>query len=165
MIVGCMKLIRNIALVGSNGFTRSISILWWMLFSWNLAISQFNQAGILAQRRGRLTPLAFTVLEQIGISRVSFGPFIFRSCLRKFANIADELHGLRGYECFGKEMMSGPDTNAFLTHEVEWRRSSMHITILTVGMQEDNRPFVALGLGLEEKGSSVALATHSIFGT
>jgi len=90
-----------------------------MLFSWNLAISQFNQAGILAQRRGRLTPLAFTVLEQIGINRVSFGPFIFRSCLRKFANIADELHGLRGYECFGKEMMSGPDTNIFLTHEVE----------------------------------------------
>jgi len=40
----------------------------------------------------------------------------------------------------------------------------MHITILTVGTQGDVQPFVALGLGLKEKGYSVCLATHSIFG-
>lgn len=62
-------------------------------------------------------PLA--VLEEIGINRVSFGPFIFRSCLKKFVDIVDRLHSLGNYDCFSNEMMSGPETNAFLDHNFE----------------------------------------------
>jgi hypothetical protein len=36
-------------------------------------------------------------MAAIGINRVSFGPFIFRSCLRKFADIADALSRSAGY--------------------------------------------------------------------
>ena len=59
------------------------------------------------------------VLQEIGINRVSFGPFIFRSCLKKFVNIVDELNHLGNYECFGKDMMSSAETNQFLIHEEE----------------------------------------------
>ena len=62
-------------------------------------------------------PLA--TMAAIGINRVSFGPFIFRSCLRKFADIADALFRSPGYECFGREMMSGAETAAFLTSQRE----------------------------------------------
>jgi 2-methylisocitrate lyase-like PEP mutase family enzyme len=31
------------------------------------------------------------VLREIGIERVSFGPFVFRSCLRKFVDIVEGL--------------------------------------------------------------------------
>jgi 2-methylisocitrate lyase-like PEP mutase family enzyme len=67
------------------------------------------------------TPAAepLTVLQEIGMNRVSFGPFIFRSCLQKFVDIADELHSFKSYGCFGREMLSGADTNAFLTQEFE----------------------------------------------
>lgn len=67
------------------------------------------------------TPAAepLTVLEEIGINRVSFGPFIFRSCLKKFVDIVDRLHSLGNYDCFSNEMMSGPETNAFLDHNFE----------------------------------------------
>lgn len=75
----------------------------------------FSPINILATHAA--TPLR--VLQEIGINRVSFGPFIFRSCLKKFADIADKLHSFESYDCFGKEMMSGPDTNAFLRHEDE----------------------------------------------
>jgi 2-methylisocitrate lyase-like PEP mutase family enzyme len=59
------------------------------------------------------------VLKEIGINRVSFGPYIFRSCLKKFVNIADELHCLGNYECFNKDTMSGEEANVFLMHERE----------------------------------------------
>ncbi len=40
-----------------------------------------------------VTPTAapLSVLRDIGVNRVSFGPFLFRSCLRKFVEIADAL--------------------------------------------------------------------------
>ena len=60
-----------------------------------------------------------TVLEEIGINRVSFGPFIFRSCLRKFVDIVDKLHGSQSYDCLSNEMLSGPETNAFLIQDLE----------------------------------------------
>ena len=67
------------------------------------------------------TPQAesMTTLQEIGINRVSFGPFLFRSCLRKFADIADELFRSGGYECFSKDMMSRDEANEFLMHEPE----------------------------------------------
>jgi 2-methylisocitrate lyase-like PEP mutase family enzyme len=60
-----------------------------------------------------------TVLQNIGINRVSFGPFIFRSCLKKFENIIYALHDLKGYECFGENMMSRVEVNGYLIHVPE----------------------------------------------
>lgn len=67
------------------------------------------------------TPAAepLTVLEEIGINRVSFGPFIFRSCLKKFVDIVNMLHSLGNYDCFSNKMLSGPETNAFLIQDFE----------------------------------------------
>ena len=61
-------------------------------------------------------------MSAIGIDRVSFGPFIFRSCLQKFADIADALSRSAGYECFGREMMTGSEAAAYLTPEREEER-------------------------------------------
>lgn len=61
-------------------------------------------------------------MAAIGIDRVSFGPFIFRSCLRKFADIADALSRSAGYECFGREMMTGSEVAAYLTSGQEEER-------------------------------------------
>ena len=58
-------------------------------------------------------------MAMIGINRVSFGPFIFRSCLRKFAEIADALSRSAGYECFGRELMTGSEVSAYLTPKRE----------------------------------------------
>ena len=58
-------------------------------------------------------------MAAIGINRVSFGPFIFRSCLRKFADIADALSRSAGYECFGRELMTGSEASLYLTSESE----------------------------------------------
>ncbi len=68
-----------------------------------------------------VTPNAepLTTLQEIGINRVSFGPFIFRSCWKKFVDIADEIHRLGDYGCFSKNMMSGPETDVFLNPDSE----------------------------------------------
>lgn len=39
----------------------------------------------------------------------------------------------------------------------------MQITILTLGSRGDVQPFVALGLGLQQAGYKVRLATHANF--
>ncbi|OKH44340.1 hypothetical protein NIES2101_28445 [Calothrix sp. HK-06] len=39
----------------------------------------------------------------------------------------------------------------------------MHITILTVGSRGDVQPYIALGLGLQDAGYKVTLATHPPF--
>lgn len=59
------------------------------------------------------------VLQQIGINRVSFGPFIFRSCLKKFVDIVDSVKASEGYESFGSNMMSRAEVNSFLIEEHE----------------------------------------------
>jgi sterol 3beta-glucosyltransferase len=43
------------------------------------------------------------------------------------------------------------------------KESSMNITILTIGSRGDVQPFVALGVGLEEAGHEVTLATGKAF--
>ena len=58
-------------------------------------------------------------MAAIGINRVSFGPFIFRSCLRKFADIADALARSESYNCFSREMISSSEAAAYLTCERE----------------------------------------------
>jgi 2-methylisocitrate lyase-like PEP mutase family enzyme len=57
------------------------------------------------------TPLS--VLRDIGVNRVSFGPFIFRSLLRKFSNIADVLLTTGDYASFA-DMMSREETGEYL---------------------------------------------------
>jgi 2-methylisocitrate lyase-like PEP mutase family enzyme len=57
------------------------------------------------------TPLA--VLREIGVNRVSFGPFLFRSCLRKFIDIADDLSTTGDYTRFA-DMLSRAETYEFL---------------------------------------------------
>ena len=44
------------------------------------------------------------VLREIGVNRVSFGPFVFRSCLRKFVDIVDGLRTDRDYARLGNPM-------------------------------------------------------------
>ena len=53
-------------------------------------------------------------LQSMGINRVSFGPYIFRSCRQKFANIADELMELGDYASFGGELMSSSEVGKYL---------------------------------------------------
>ena len=60
-----------------------------------------------------------TVMKELGINRVSFGPYIFRSCLKKFIDIVDELYGLGNYDCFTDNMMSRDETKEFLIQEPE----------------------------------------------
>ena len=58
-------------------------------------------------------------LQEIGINRVSFGPYVFRSCLKKFVDIANALHNLQGYECFSGNTMSKSDVHEYLIHKPE----------------------------------------------
>ena len=39
----------------------------------------------------------------------------------------------------------------------------MHITILTIGSRGDVQPYMALGVGLQNAGHRVRLATHAEF--
>jgi 2-methylisocitrate lyase-like PEP mutase family enzyme len=62
-----------------------------------------------------VTPTAapLSVMQDIGVNRVSFGPFIFRSCTRKFADIADVLLTTGDYSCFS-DMMSRAEIGEYL---------------------------------------------------
>ncbi len=60
-----------------------------------------------------------SVLQEIGINRVSFGPFIFRSCVKKFEGIVDRLGAFENYECFSKETMASNEIGAYLLSERE----------------------------------------------
>jgi 2-methylisocitrate lyase-like PEP mutase family enzyme len=54
-----------------------------------------------------------SLMQSIGVNRVSFGPFIFRSCMRKFADIADILLTSGDYSCFS-DMMSRAEIGEYL---------------------------------------------------
>jgi len=58
-------------------------------------------------------------LQEIGINRVSFGPFIFRSLLKKFSDIVDEISALGSYDSFGKDTFSFDEVQKFLKQENE----------------------------------------------
>jgi 2-methylisocitrate lyase-like PEP mutase family enzyme len=59
------------------------------------------------------TAAPLSILQEIGVNRASFGPFIFRSCLRKFEEIADMLLITGDYACFS-DMMSRAETGEYL---------------------------------------------------
>jgi 2-methylisocitrate lyase-like PEP mutase family enzyme len=66
------------------------------------------------------TPAAapIEVLQAIGINRVSFGPFVFRSCLKKFIDITQTLMNKGGYACFG-DMLSKEEAAEYLPDGIE----------------------------------------------
>jgi 2-methylisocitrate lyase-like PEP mutase family enzyme len=53
---------------------------------------------------GSPTAAPLSVLRGIGINRVSFGPFVFRSCLRKFVDIVEGLSANGDYASLGNPM-------------------------------------------------------------
>ena len=56
---------------------------------------------------------SLSVLREIGINRVSFGPFIFRSCLKKFVDIVEGLDSQEDYACL-REAMTSAEVNQYL---------------------------------------------------
>jgi 2-methylisocitrate lyase-like PEP mutase family enzyme len=62
---------------------------------------------------GSPTAVPLSIMREIGVNRVSFGPYIFRSCTRKFENIADDL--LTTGNCSGfSDMMSRAEVGEYL---------------------------------------------------
>lgn len=68
---------------------------------------------------GSAKSVPLKTLQEIGINRVSFGPFIFRACLKKFADIVDELSVLGNYQSFAKNTFSFDDVQKFLKEGFE----------------------------------------------
>jgi 2-methylisocitrate lyase-like PEP mutase family enzyme len=58
-------------------------------------------------------------MREIGINRVTFGPFLFRSALKKFVNIVEELGDLGSYESFSDDTYFYADALPFLREEKE----------------------------------------------
>ena len=58
-------------------------------------------------------------MQKIGINRVTFGPFLFRSALKKFVNIIEELGSLESYECFSEDTYTFEEALMFLREEKE----------------------------------------------
>lgn len=58
-------------------------------------------------------------LQELGIDRVSFGPYIFRSLLAKTAAMYDEIKNMSGYEIVMDGLWSGDDVKKYLSAEKE----------------------------------------------
>jgi len=58
-------------------------------------------------------------MQDIGINRVTFGPFLFRSALKKFVNIIEDLGDLGNYESFSDDTYSYAEALQFLRDEKE----------------------------------------------
>jgi 2-methylisocitrate lyase-like PEP mutase family enzyme len=67
---------------------------------------------------GAPTAAPLSVLREIGINRVSFGPFVFRSCLRKFVDIVEGLRADGDYASLSN-LMSGAEISEYLRSEHE----------------------------------------------
>jgi 2-methylisocitrate lyase-like PEP mutase family enzyme len=63
--------------------------------------------------------ISLKTLQDIGINRVTFGPFVFRSTLKKFVNIIEVLRGLGDYESFSDDTYSYTEVLQFLREEKE----------------------------------------------
>jgi 2-methylisocitrate lyase-like PEP mutase family enzyme len=81
-----------------------------------------DEATVRALRSGIKGPLnilappaaaPLSTLQAIGVNRVSFGPFIFRSCLRKLSEITGQLKATGEYAAFS-DMMSRAEVAEFL---------------------------------------------------
>ena len=58
-------------------------------------------------------------LQELGINRVSFGPYIFRSLLAKMSAMQDEILNMGGYEIVMDGLWSGNDVKKYLNAEKE----------------------------------------------
>ncbi|UCH64444.1 MAG: isocitrate lyase/phosphoenolpyruvate mutase family protein [Ignavibacterium sp.] len=58
-------------------------------------------------------------MQEVGLNRVTFGPFLFRSSLKKFVNIVEELGNLGSYECFSEDTFSFDEALQFLRDQKE----------------------------------------------
>lgn len=67
---------------------------------------------------GSPTATPLPVLREIGINRVSFGPFVFRSCLRKFVDIVEGLRTNGDYASLS-DPMSRAEVAEYLRSEHE----------------------------------------------
>jgi 2-methylisocitrate lyase-like PEP mutase family enzyme len=67
---------------------------------------------------GGPTAAPLHILREIGINRVSFGPFVFRSCLRKFVDIVEGLSADGDYANLGN-LMSREEVSEYLRSEHE----------------------------------------------
>src|SRR5882724_10878725 len=59
-----------------------------------------------------------SVLRELGVNRVSFGPFVFRAVLRKFVEISEAVMANADYSIFG-EIMTDAQVSEFLRTEPE----------------------------------------------
>ncbi len=64
------------------------------------------------------TSPSLATLHSIGINRVSFGPFVFRACLKQFVDIVEDIRTKGDYACLGN-MLSGEQVAAYLLNENE----------------------------------------------
>lgn len=67
---------------------------------------------------GSPTAAPLSVLREIGINRVSFGPYLFRSCLRKFVDIVEGLRTNGSYASLSN-LMSRAEVSEYLISEHE----------------------------------------------
>lgn len=58
-------------------------------------------------------------LQELGINRVSFGPYIFRSLLAKMSAMYDEIKSMGNYEIVMDGLWSGNDVKKYLSAEKE----------------------------------------------
>jgi len=81
----------------------------------DLETTETLRAGIELPINILVTPSAapLKALETIGVNRVSFGPFVFRACLRKFVDIAETLLNQGDSSCFS-DMLSEAETDEYL---------------------------------------------------
>jgi 2-methylisocitrate lyase-like PEP mutase family enzyme len=68
---------------------------------------------------GSAKSVSLKTLREIGINRVSFGPFIFRSILKMFSDIVDDISNLGTYDSLGNNSFSFDDVQKFLKQENE----------------------------------------------
>lgn len=68
---------------------------------------------------GSAKSVPLITLQEIGINRVSFGPFIFRSLLKKFSDIIDKISNLGSYDSFSQDSFSFDDVQKYLKPENE----------------------------------------------
>jgi 2-methylisocitrate lyase-like PEP mutase family enzyme len=60
-----------------------------------------------------------STLREIGVNRVSFGPFIFRTCLKQFVEIVESIHAEGTYHACFNNMLSGQEVAQYLIDESE----------------------------------------------
>ena len=91
-------------------------------------IGIFELDTIIKLRKGIHSPInilsydkseSLMTLSKVGINRVSFGPNIFRSCMKKFINIVNELYELGSNECFVKDSITREGISKYLSIEKE----------------------------------------------